>query len=174
MELKVLVTYASKYGATAEIAEKIGEVLRQESLQADVLPVKEVKDLTLYGAVVLGTAAYMFRWRKDATKFLKASEETLAGMPVWIFVSGPAGEGDPVELLEGKVVPEKMKPVVERIKPVDLTVFHGVINLEKMNVIERQMMKMVKSPTGDFRDWDTITAWAKGIADKVKKKVVEG
>jgi len=168
METKVLVAYASKYGATAEIAEKIGEVMRGAGLQVDVSPVKEVKDIKPYGAVVLGTAAYIFQWRKEAVKFLQANEQALAGMPVWIFMSGPAGEGDPVELLEGKVVPEKMKPVVERIKPVDLTVFHGVINFDKMNIIERQMMKMVKSPAGDYRDWNAITNWAKGIAEKVK------
>ena len=59
MEIRVLVTYASKYGATAEIAEKIGQVLRQAGLQADVLPVNRVNDLTPYKAFVLGSAAYM-------------------------------------------------------------------------------------------------------------------
>lgn len=170
MELKVLVAYASKYGATAEIAEKIGEVLRQESLRADVLPVKEVKDLKLYGAVVLGTAAYMFQWRKDATKFLKANEKTLAGLPVWLFVSGPIEKGDPVELLEGKVVPNSMQPVIDRIKPVDLTVFHGVIQPDKMNAFERWVMKKMKASAEDFRDWEAITAWAKSIAGELKKK----
>lgn len=168
MDKKVLVAHASKYGSTAEIAEKIGEVLRQGDLKVDVAPVKEIKDITPYRAIVLGTAAYIFQWRKEAVKFLEKNEQALAGMPVWIFMSGPAGEGDPVELLEGKVVPEKVKPLVERIKPVDLAVFHGVVDFKKMNIIERQMMKMVKSAEGDFRDWDTITAWAKGIADKVK------
>jgi menaquinone-dependent protoporphyrinogen oxidase len=170
MELKVLVAYASKYGATAEIAGKIGEVLRQEELQADVLPVKEVKDLTLYGVVVLGTAAYMFRWRKDATGFLKANEKTLAGLPVWLFVSGPIEKGDPVELLKGKVVPNSMQPVIDRIKPVDLTVFHGVIQPDKMNAFERWVMKKMKASAEDFRDWEAIASWAKSIAGELKKK----
>ena len=37
MRQKTLVTYASKYGATAEIAEKIGAVLRDAGLLVDVL-----------------------------------------------------------------------------------------------------------------------------------------
>ena len=168
MEKKVLVAHASKYGATAEIAEKIGDVLRQEGVKVDVAPVKELKDIAPYRAIVLGTAAYMFQWRKDAVRFLQKNEAALARMPVWLFMSGPAGEGDPEKLLEGKVVPEKLKPVLERIKPADLAVFHGVIKLEKMNFLERNVMKMMKSPEGDFRDWDAIEAWAKGIAEKVK------
>ncbi|MDH7485767.1 MAG: hypothetical protein QHJ81_05760 [Anaerolineae bacterium] len=38
MNKQVLVAYATKYGATAEIAAKIGGVLRQAGLSADVLP----------------------------------------------------------------------------------------------------------------------------------------
>jgi menaquinone-dependent protoporphyrinogen IX oxidase len=45
MDRNILVTYASKYGATKEIAEKIGAVLRQAGLQVDVLPVDSIRDL---------------------------------------------------------------------------------------------------------------------------------
>jgi len=45
MDKNILVTYASKYGATQEIAEKIGEVLRQAGLQPDVIPVDGIRIL---------------------------------------------------------------------------------------------------------------------------------
>ena len=165
---KVLVAYATKYGATAEIAEKIGEVLEQEGLEVNVTPMKDVRDLTPYGAVVLGTAVYMFRWRKEATKFLKANEKALAELPVWLFMSGPTDKGDPVEQLEGKVVPNGIQPVVDRIKPVDLAVFHGIIQPDKMNAFEKWVMKKMKASDEDFRDWDAIASWAKGIGEKLK------
>lgn len=41
MDVKVLVVYASKYGSTAEIAEKIGEVLER----SDPLLTRYVKEL---------------------------------------------------------------------------------------------------------------------------------
>ena len=63
---------------SAEIAEKIGEVLRQAGLQTDVLPAARVKDLTPYQAVVLGSAVYIGKWRKEAAKFLQANEKMLA------------------------------------------------------------------------------------------------
>lgn len=40
IDTQVLVTYATKYGATAEIAEKIGQVLGQAGLRTDVLKEK--------------------------------------------------------------------------------------------------------------------------------------
>ena len=55
METRVLVTYATKYGATAEIAEKIGKIILQASLQTDVLPIVSVGDLSPYKAIVLGS-----------------------------------------------------------------------------------------------------------------------
>ncbi len=98
MDKQVLVAYASKYGATEEIAERIGEVLRQAGLRTDVLPTDRVSDLAHYQAIVLGSAVYIGKWRKEAVKFLKANEKMLAGRPVWLFSSGPTGEGDPVKL----------------------------------------------------------------------------
>ena len=100
MDKNILVTYASKYGATQEIAEKIGDVLRQAGLQADVLPVDGIRDLTPYQAVILGSAVYIGKWPKEAVAFLQTNEKILADRPVWLFSSGPTGEGDPVELLE--------------------------------------------------------------------------
>ena len=73
MEGKVLIAYASKHGAAAGIAEKIGEVLRQAGLQTDVLPVKRVGDLSPYKSVVFGTAVYLGLFRRDGVTFLKAN-----------------------------------------------------------------------------------------------------
>lgn len=59
MDTQVLVTYATKYGETAKIAEKIGQVLRQAGLRTDVLPTDRVSNLHSYKAVVLGSAVYI-------------------------------------------------------------------------------------------------------------------
>lgn len=169
METKVLVTYASKYGATKEIAERIGEVFHQAGLQADVLPVDRVHDLNPYGAVVLGSALYIGKWQKDAVTFLKANEKTLTDRPVWLFSSGPTGDGDPVALVEGVRIPPELKPVTDRIQPRDMAVFHGHINPQKMNFIEKWAIKnVVKKPFGDFRDWEAIAAWSGVVAETIK------
>lgn len=172
METKILVTYASKHGATAEIAKKIGEVLAQAGMQADVQPVEKVRDVTPYQAVVLGSAVYVGQWQKSALKFLQAHEAALTERTVWLFSSGPTGEGEPVELLKGWRFPEKHQPLADRIGPREIAVFGGALNEQDMGFFEKWVIKNVKAPTGDFRDWEAITAWAEGIAAEVKEETL--
>ena len=113
----------------------------------------------------------MGKWRKEAATFLQVNEKTLAERPVWLFSSGPTGEGDPVELLNGWRFPESLQPIADRIQPRDTAVFHGALDMKKLNLIEKFMIKNVKAPLGDFRDWDAITSWATAIADELKEAV---
>lgn len=164
METRVLVAYGTKYGATAEIAEKIGEVLRQAGLAADVLRADRVGDLSAYDAVVVGSGVYIGRWRKEAVKFVQDNEQALATKPLWVFSSGPTGEGDPVEMVQGWRLPSDLQPIVDHVQPRDIVVFHGAADASKMGRLDKWLLKNVKAPTGDFRDWDVIAAWAGDIA----------
>jgi len=170
MDMRVLVAYATKYGATAEIAEKIGQVLRQAGLQTDVLPADRVGDLTPYKAVVLGSAVYMGQWQKKAATFLRANEKALVERPVWLFSSGPTGEGDPVQLMKGWRFPTALQPIADRIHARDMAIFHGAVDNKKLNLIEKWMIKNVKAPLGDFRDWNAINAWASAISDALLRE----
>lgn len=170
MRGQVLVAFATKYGGTKEIAEKIGQVLRQAGLQADVLPARREIDLTKYAAVVLGSAVYIGGWRKEAVKFLHANEKKLSERQIWLFSSGPTGLGLVEELAQGWCFPKGLQPIADRIQPVSIVVFHGVVNEQKLNPIERWMLKNVQAPAGDFRDWEAITAWAAAIAGKLKEQ----
>jgi len=160
----VLVAYATKYGATGEIAQAIGETLGKVGFQVDVLDVDEVGDLTPYGAVILGSAVYAGMWRKGAVSFLEDNETALAERKLWLFSSGPTGTGDPVELLDGWTLPEAQQALVDRIGPVAVTVFHGAIDPNKLNFGEKLIIKAVRGEAGDYRDWDAIRAWTDGIA----------
>jgi menaquinone-dependent protoporphyrinogen oxidase len=168
MEPKILVAYATKYGATAEIAKRLGQVLQEEGLSVEVLPVGKAGDPAQYAAVVLGSAVYIGGWRKEAAKYLQDNEAALAKLPVWIFSSGPTGEGDPVELLKGWRLPPALQPVADRIQPREIAVFGGALDPAKMNFLDKMMIKNVKAPTGDFRDWEAVDAWARSIAAALK------
>lgn len=163
MSDKVLVAYGSKYGSTAEIAEAIGKAMRENGFDVDVLSADTVSDVTPYQAVVLGSAVYAGMWRKDAVKFLESQEAELAQRPVWLFSSGPTGEGDPVELLDGWRLPEAQQSIADRISARDIAVFHGNMDEDKLNLGEKLIVKAIKGKFGDYRDWDAIRAWASQI-----------
>ncbi len=167
----ILVTYASKYGSTREIAVWIGEVLGQAGLKAAVLPVNDVHGLSAYRAVILGSAVYIGKWQKAAVEFVRSQEGVLAKRPVWLFSSGPTGEGNAVDLVEGKRLPAELEPVAERIHPRDVAVFHGNIDPGKINFTEKWAIKnFKKKPFGDFRNWTAITAWAKNVANAIHRE----
>ncbi|HUX12922.1 MAG TPA: flavodoxin domain-containing protein [Spirochaetia bacterium] len=161
---RILVTYASKHGATAEIAEGIGAVLLKRGMEVDVMAIDRASDLAGYAAIVLGVALYMGNWRKEAVRFLKQNEAELSGKPFWLFLSGPSGVGDPIELLKGRQVPPSLQGLLDRIKPREVTVFHGALTPEKISGFERWIIKRVKAATGDFRDWSAIESWATSVA----------
>jgi menaquinone-dependent protoporphyrinogen oxidase len=162
MDGKVLIAYASKRGATAGIAERMAVVLRDGELQVDVLPVDRVGDLTGYDAVVLGSAVYFGRWRKQAASFLRANEAALTMRPVWLFSSGPTGEG--AAFLKGTDFPAALLPIADRIGARGTVVFRGCVDMGKLNPLERMALGKTDTPIGDFREWAAIEAWAGEIA----------
>ena len=169
MTNKVLIAFASKYGATQEIAEKVGEILKKDGIAVDVVPTKKVKKLDEYQAAIIGSAVYIGQWYKPTTKFLQKNQGKLATMPVWIFSAGPSGKGDPVELLKGWKYPPMLQSVIDVVKPRDTAVFGGTLNVDKMKGLEKWIVNRVGGEVGDFRDWDMINAWAEKVAKEIKK-----
>jgi menaquinone-dependent protoporphyrinogen oxidase len=112
----------------------------------------------------------MFQWRGDAMAFLKKNWKTLAGKPTWVFSSGPLGKGDPVEIVKDQRFQKTLEPILTQIKPRSVTVFHGAINMNKLNFLERAMMKRMPDQQGDSRDWNAIDVWAKQIAAELNKQ----
>ena len=165
---RILVAYATKHNATTEIAESIGETLRQSAgLKVDVRAVDTIDDITSYDVVILGSAVYVSQWQPKAVDFLTNHADELAQRTVWLFSSGPTGEGDPETLLDGWSFPEALQPLVEKIQPRGVKVFHGKLDLDNLNFFERSVSRVVHAPEGDFRNWEEIQSWAKHIAQCV-------
>ncbi len=169
MSDKVLVAYGSKHGMTAEIAERIGKVIRERGFDVDVASADKAKDPAGYRAVILGSGVYAGMWRRPAARFLKAHAAELARRPVWLFSSGPTGDGDLNTLLQGWKFPKGLQPLADLIKPRGVIVLRGAFDERKANFLERWIIKKVKAPFGDFRDWPAIEAWARDIAETLRK-----
>ncbi len=77
--MRVLVAAATKYGATAEIAQAIAETLGEHGLEAAVLPPEQVEGVEGYDAVVVGSAVYAGHWLKPARELVERHAGALAG-----------------------------------------------------------------------------------------------
>jgi len=82
---RILVAYASRSGSTSEVAEKIADTLANRRVEVDLMQVKNVKDLSAYRMVVIGSGVYMGRWFPEAVNFVKKNQSALSRLPVAYF-----------------------------------------------------------------------------------------
>jgi menaquinone-dependent protoporphyrinogen oxidase len=165
----VLIGFASKYGATSEIASKIAEVLKANGFEVVLTDLNNYVYQENFDAVVVGSAVYAGNWRSEAVKFLQDNAGNLSKTKVWIFSSGPTGEGNAVEQMKGWLYPETIKPTIEKINPVETKLFHGELDVQKLNFFEKLIIKVMKAPQGDFRNWMEIEDWGNCIARELRK-----
>lgn len=190
---RALIVHASRHGATAGIAERIGEVLRSAKVEAVVAPAARQPDPRGFDAYVVGSGVYMGSWLKEGIEYLERNAETLKARPTWLFSSGPipgSTKEQPVDedRYGGALGPadgpgsggrKRIERVAELIGVRDHKVLQGAFdpNDPPKAISERlaRMMPAVKAilPEGDFREWDVIDAWASEIAESIAERVAE-
>ena len=158
--MTILVAYASKHGSTAGIARRIGERLGERGHQVNLRSVDEIERLDEPEAVVLGSAVYAGSWRKEAVTLAERHGDELWRIPVWLFSSGPLGD----RVVDEEEQPRQLEDLRRSIAPRDHRIFAGALDIGALSFGERMIVKAVKAPGGDFRDWDEIDAWADEIA----------
>jgi menaquinone-dependent protoporphyrinogen oxidase len=158
--VKVLVCAASKYGATSEIAQAVGDVLAERGCEVTVLPPEKADAVEEFDAVVLGSAVYMGQWMKPARELAERSADALATRPVWLFSSGPVGE--PAKPADN---PVDVTKIVQATKARDHQIFTGKLIKKHLSFPDRAMASAIRAQEGDFRNWAQIRAWAISIAD---------
>ena len=158
--MTVLIAYASKHGSTQGIAERIAEKLRQLGKEAEARPVDAVENPGSYEALVIGCAVYYGSWLKEATEWVRRNRAVLAERPVWLFSSGPLG----TEVSDAEQQPKEMAEFQQAIGSRDQRIFFGALDPSRLSFAERMMVKAVRAPEGDFRNWEAIEAWAASIA----------
>ena len=166
--MKILVTVASRHGATGEIGEVIASVLRDAGLAVQARSPSDVTSLDDYDAVVLGSAVYAGRWMEDARRFAQRHHEQLSARRVWLFSSGPIGE--PLAPTEESADAIKL---ARDLAAREHRTFAGRIDPDALGWVERTITRMVKAPDGDFRDWEAVRSWADDIARALARTEVE-
>lgn len=162
MTKKILIVYASKAGSTAEIAARIGQRIAKNNTAVDVLPVGKAGDLDGYSAVIVGSAIRTGSVLPEALAFIEKNQAALAQIPFHVFVACMTLNEDTEA--NRKTVSAYLDPVRALVKPASEGLFAGVMNLNKLPLFEKLLIRMMKAPQGDFRKWDLIDAWAGNLA----------
>ena len=115
----------------------------------------------------MGSSIYIGRWMKAAREFVERVRPALAGRRVWLFSSGPLGD-------QAGIDPPEIAKLAASLKVVEHRLFAGALRKERMSLVERALVKGVKAPYGDFRNWTEIDSWAASIAHHLKEPTQSG
>lgn len=166
--MKVLVTAASRHGATAEIAQAIGGVLSSAGIEADIRSPEEVTTVADYDGVVLGSGVYAGRRLAAAKDLVERESAALSAKPVWLFSSGPLG--NPAKPDEE---PPDVAHLRECTRAIDHRIFPGKLDRRRLGFGEKTIVAVVHAPDGDFRPWGAVIEWASSIVQTMQERRAE-
>lgn len=161
MNNRILITYATRAGSTVGVAEAIGVTLRLRGLNVDIQPVTARPSVDKYDAVILGSAIRMGGWLPEMVEFIKTNQSVLQSHPVALFTIHMLNTGADETSRAARLA--YLSSVRQFVNPIDEAFFAGRIDLDTLSFMDRLMVKMVKSPIGDFRDWERIRAWSSSV-----------
>ena len=169
MSQKILVTYASRAGSTAGVAEASAKTLREHGLQVDIIPMQEATDMTSYQAIVAGSAIQDRQWLPEAVNFVRTHQTALNQMPFAIFavcmtLAMKNGESYRPQISEW------LAPVRRLVQPVSEGLFAGVLNISKIPSFGDRLKFRLSVlfgvwSEGDHRNWDAIREWAGSLPE---------
>ena len=155
---KVLVAYATRAGSTAGVAERVAEILDQKGFEAHALEIRKAGDTAPYYAVVLGSSIRAGKLLPEVLDFLEKNKADLTAKPLAAFVVclTMKERDDKSRTTAGAY----LDPVRMLVTPLSEGLFAGAYDPSKLGFVERTVMKMIKAPAGDFRNWAEIETWA--------------
>ena len=161
--VRVLVSVASRHGATEEIGQAIAAAIAEEGIDVEVQPPERVAAIDAFDAVIVGSGVYAGHWLEAAKRLIERHGAMLRERPVWLFSSGPLG--DPLTPI---AEPVDVAPLMEVTAARGHRIFAGKLAREELGFGERALVKMVRAPYGDYRTWPEIAEWAREIAGDLK------
>ncbi len=167
MSQQILVTFASRAGSTAGVAEFVGETLAEKGYQVEVQPMQAVKDLAPYQAVVAGSAIQNRQWLPEAVDFVQTHRAALAQRPCAMFSVCMTLAMKNGEQYRSQVA-DWVSPVRRLVQPVSEGLFAGTLDIRKIPSLGDRLKFRLSVASGvwsegDHRDWDAIRQWANDL-----------
>ncbi|QCB93375.1 flavodoxin domain-containing protein [Cellulomonas shaoxiangyii] len=156
--MRVLVSVASRHGATREMGEVVAEELRAAGHDVAEVEPEDVERVDGHDAVVLGSAVYVGRLALGLRDLVDRQGGQLRARPVWLFWSGPIGD-PPVPT----TVPDDVTAVARAVDARGVAVFPGRLDRQGLDLSERALVALTRAEAGDYRDLDAVRAWAREV-----------
>ena len=137
--MKILIAYASKKGATQDMAARIARGLGNADLVDMCNARAGAVDLSGYGLVVIGSPSYIGALHKDATTWIKARAAELSGKKLAFFELGSAMN----ELAIKTTFPSLYSGAIAATK------LGGEIRWNKLSSLEKLAVKAIMKTSGD-------------------------
>lgn len=165
--MKILVTAASRHGATQEIGAVVAQALRDAGHEVVERAPSDVRGLEGVGAVVLGSAVYTAHWIPEARDLAVRLREELRARPVWLFSSGLATQ--PAASANS---PHEVARLRDDIGAIAHRSFAGRLDRSVLSFTERTIIAGARAREGDHRDLDSVRAWGEQIAAELASRAV--
>lgn len=167
---RISIVYASAQGSTREIAQFIGDDLSARGATVEISDVEHAPDLSLFDAVILGSAIHNMALLPEAAEYVKTHRDDLTIRPVWLFSVGlgPALRG-PIGRMVGRAVPKRIAAVRDSITPRDYREFAGHYERAGVSLGARTLYRLLGGARyGDLRNWVDIRLWSAAIAQELQ------
>lgn len=163
---RILVAYGTKTGCTKGVAERIAASLEKSGATVQLAAIADAPSATGYDAVIVGSGVRAGQWHAAARTWVSANAEALKTVPLALFtvcltMAQNPEKADDVRAYTDGVIAEA------GLTPVDVGAFAGWHEPQKFPLVERMILKAMKAPTGDFRDWAAIDAWSEKVAPQL-------
>lgn len=164
MNKKILVTYSSRTGWTVGVAEAIASTLTESGFRVDVLPMSEVKNLSAYDAVVMGSGINGAAWRPEAVQWVRDHQADLKRKPFAAFLVCMTLAMKNAEQYRDHVA-TWLDFVSALVKPVSKGLFAGGFDISKVPSFSDRLKFRLSVlfgvwKEGDHRDWEALRKWA--------------
>ena len=195
---KILVTYDSGYGATADAAKTIAGSLASEGLNVD-LSLVGLKDPGGYDAALIGSPIRLSQCTPKIKKFLKRNQTALTCMQVAFFFTcmsvtydeseielplyidpcfyDPNKPRARIKLMENNHAAsyylKRFLKIIPGISPLGISYFKGRLNMSQLSMFHRLVMRFAmfalpEIQNGDYLNKVAMRDWAGRLATRLK------
>ncbi len=192
---RVLVTYSTNAGSTADVAKSVADEIKLAGHEVDVMRTSEVTDLGKYETVVVG-APMILGWHGAAKMFVRRHQDELAAKKTAYFACAmrlTKADGERLPefslALDPNLAEEPAKPgslslkerfttighylgpmagAAPKVKPLSVAFFKGKLEMFRLKWYQALfVMIVVQAVPGDYRDWEYIKTWAGELSAKL-------